>query len=77
MREDVRRWLEATCGACGLLRVLRRRNLQPVWTFIAHVSSLELRERNPNEVTLWHLSNALGVKLRQFFDDERGVRRKG
>jgi transcriptional regulator with XRE-family HTH domain len=34
----------------------------------AYVSGLELGQRNPTIVTLWHLAKALGVKLRLFFD---------
>jgi transcriptional regulator with XRE-family HTH domain len=37
----------------------------------AYVSGLELGERNPTIVTLWHLGQALGVKLRSFFDEEK------
>lgn len=37
----------------------------------AYVSGLELGQRNPTIVTLWHLGKALGVKLRSFFDEER------
>ena len=36
----------------------------------AYVSGLELGQRNPTAVTLWHLSKALGVKLGSFFEDE-------
>jgi transcriptional regulator with XRE-family HTH domain len=36
----------------------------------AYVSGLELGERNPTIVTLWHLSKALRVKFRQLFDDD-------
>lgn len=37
----------------------------------AYVSGLELGQRNPTIVTLWHIGKALGVKLRSFFDEER------
>jgi transcriptional regulator with XRE-family HTH domain len=33
----------------------------------AYVSGLELGQRNPTVVTLWHISKALGVKLNSFF----------
>jgi transcriptional regulator with XRE-family HTH domain len=33
----------------------------------AYVSGLELGQRNPTIVTLWHIAKALGVKLRLFF----------
>jgi transcriptional regulator with XRE-family HTH domain len=32
----------------------------------AYVSGLELGQRNPTIVTLWHIAKALGVKLRLF-----------
>jgi transcriptional regulator with XRE-family HTH domain len=37
----------------------------------AYVSGLELGERNPTVITLWHVAQALGVKLRLFFHEER------
>jgi transcriptional regulator with XRE-family HTH domain len=37
----------------------------------AYVSGLELGQRNPTIVTLWHLAKALGVKLKPFFDEEK------
>ena len=39
-----------------------------------YVSGLELGQRNPTVVTLWHISKALGVRLKAFFD-ERPTRR--
>jgi transcriptional regulator with XRE-family HTH domain len=40
----------------------------------AYVSGLELGQRNPTIVTLWHLAQALQMKLRQLFEEERGAR---
>jgi transcriptional regulator with XRE-family HTH domain len=37
----------------------------------AYVSGLELGQRNPTVVTLWHIGKALGVKLKSFFDGEK------
>jgi transcriptional regulator with XRE-family HTH domain len=37
----------------------------------AYVSGLELGQRNPTVVTLWHVAKALGVKVRLFFDEAR------
>ena len=37
----------------------------------AYVSGLELGQRNPTVVTLWHLAKALGVAMRSFFDERR------
>jgi transcriptional regulator with XRE-family HTH domain len=33
----------------------------------AYVSGLELGQRNPTIVTLWHLSKALGTPIKSFF----------
>ncbi len=41
----------------------------------AYVSGLELGQRNPTVVTLWHIAKALGVKLRLFFDEDKPQRR--
>lgn len=41
----------------------------------AYVSGLELGRRNPTIVTLWHLAQALEVKLWQLFDEEEKARR--
>ncbi len=37
----------------------------------AYVSGLELGQRNPTVVTLWHITKALGVSLKTLFDDEK------
>ena len=36
---------------------------------------LELGQRNPTVLTLWRIAKALGVKPRQFFDEEKPSRR--
>jgi transcriptional regulator with XRE-family HTH domain len=41
----------------------------------AYVSGLELGQRNPTIVTLWHITKALEVTLKAFFDDEKPRRR--
>jgi transcriptional regulator with XRE-family HTH domain len=41
----------------------------------AYVSGLELGQRNPTVVTLWHISKALDVKPGKFFDERRAHRR--
>ena len=41
----------------------------------AYVSGLELGQRNPTIVTLWHTAKALGVKPRLFFDEDKPSRR--
>ena len=37
----------------------------------AYVSGLELGQRNPTILTLWHITKALGVTLKTFFDEEK------
>ena len=41
----------------------------------AYVSGLELGQRNPTIVTLWHIAKALGVKIRLFFSEDKPHRR--
>jgi transcriptional regulator with XRE-family HTH domain len=41
----------------------------------AYVSGLELGQRNPTIVTLWHITKALGVGLQAFFDEDKPRRR--
>ena len=41
----------------------------------AYVSGLELGQRNPTIVTLWHVGQALGVKLVSFFAEGKPPRR--
>ena len=41
----------------------------------AYISGLELGQRNPTVVTLWHLGQALAVKLAAFFQGEKPRRR--
>jgi len=37
----------------------------------AYVSGLELGQRNPTKLTLWHVANALGVKMQALFDERK------
>jgi transcriptional regulator with XRE-family HTH domain len=41
----------------------------------AYVSGLELGQRNPTIVTLWHMTKALGMTLKTVFDEEKPRRR--
>jgi transcriptional regulator with XRE-family HTH domain len=41
----------------------------------AYVSGLELGQRNPTVLTLWHIARALGVKLDAFFEEDKARRR--
>jgi transcriptional regulator with XRE-family HTH domain len=40
----------------------------------AYVSGLELGQRNPTIVTLWHITKALAVKLQALVKEERSRR---
>jgi transcriptional regulator with XRE-family HTH domain len=42
----------------------------------AYISGLELGQRNPTVVTLWHIAKALDVKVGPFFETEKGRRRR-
>ncbi|MDP2355740.1 MAG: helix-turn-helix transcriptional regulator [Beijerinckiaceae bacterium] len=41
----------------------------------AYVSGLELGQRNPTIVTLWHIAKALEVGFQALFDEEKQRRR--
>ncbi|HWY63244.1 MAG TPA: helix-turn-helix transcriptional regulator [Rhizomicrobium sp.] len=40
----------------------------------AYVSGLELGQRNPTIVTLWHIAQALEIQIRAFFDEDKSRR---
>jgi transcriptional regulator with XRE-family HTH domain len=42
----------------------------------AYVSGLELGQRNPTIITLWHVAAAVNVKLKSFFEEEKPQRRR-
>jgi len=42
----------------------------------AYVSGLELGERNPTVITLWHVAQALGSKMDALFKDSARKRNK-
>ena len=74
------KWLlSRSPGAVGPASRLRRRYADAPAAELAermgvdrsYVSGLELGQRNPMIVTLWHIAKALGVKLQPFFDEER------
>jgi transcriptional regulator with XRE-family HTH domain len=76
MSEDVRRMVGRNVrrlrSAAGLSQAALAERLG---VDRAYVSGLELGQRNPTIVTLWHVAQALGVRLRQFFDER--VHRRG
>ena len=42
----------------------------------ADVSGLELGQRNPTILSLWHVAEALGAQLQHFFQEEAKPRRR-
>jgi transcriptional regulator with XRE-family HTH domain len=76
MSEDVRRMVGRNVKRLRVAARLSQAELaERMGVDRAYVSGLELGQRNPTVVTLWHISKALGVRLRSFFDEERPRRR--
>lgn len=70
MSEDVRRLVGNNVRRLRLAAGLSQAELAArMEVDRAYVSGLELGQRNPTIVTLWHVSQALGVKVRAFFDE--------
>ena len=73
MSEDVRRMVGRNVKRLRISAGLSQAELaERMGVDRAYVSGLELGQRNPAIVTLWHVAEALSVKLRLFFD-ERGT----
>jgi len=71
MSEDVRRMVGRNVQRLRIASGLSQAALaERMGVDRAYVSGLELGQRNPTIITLWHVANALGVKLRQFFEEE-------
>jgi transcriptional regulator with XRE-family HTH domain len=76
MSEDVRRMVGRDVRRLRMAAGLSQAELaERMGVDRAYVSGLELGQRNPTVVTLWHIAKALGVKLRPFFDEEKPRRR--
>jgi transcriptional regulator with XRE-family HTH domain len=72
MSEDVRRMVGRNVRRLRIALGLSQAALaERMGVDRAYVSGLELGQRNPTILTLWHIAKALGVKLRQFFDEEK------
>ena len=77
MSEDVRRMVGRNVQRLRIAAGLSQAALaERMGVDRAYVSGLELGQRNQTIVTLWHVSEALGVRLCQFFQDEATPRRK-
>jgi transcriptional regulator with XRE-family HTH domain len=72
MSEDVRRMVGRNVKRLRIAAGLSQAELATrMGVDRAYVSGLELGQRNPTIVTLWHLAQALGVKLKPFFEEKR------
>ena len=72
MSEDVRRMVGRNVQQLRVRAGLSQAGLaERMGVDRAYVSGLELGQRNPTVVTLWHISEALGVKLQSFFREAR------
>ncbi len=76
MSDDVRRLVGRNVKRLRIAASLSQAELaERMGVDRAYVSGLELGQRNPTIVTLWHIAKALGVKIRLFFDEEKPRRR--
>ena len=77
MSEDVGRMVGQECAAAAecAAGLTQAELAERMGVDRAYVSGLELGQRNPTIVTLWHIAKALGVKVRLFFREERPRRR--
>lgn len=76
MSEDVRRMVGRNVKRLRVAAGISQAELaERMGVDRAYVSGLELGQRNPTVVTLWHISKALSVKLKAFFNEEKPPRR--
>ena len=72
MSEDVRRLVGRNVRRLRMAAGLSQAELAArLGVDRAYVSGLELGQRNATIITLWHTAEALGVKVRSFFDEPR------
>jgi transcriptional regulator with XRE-family HTH domain len=76
MSEDVRRMVGRNVRRLRIAAGLSQAQLaERMGVDRAYVSGLELGQRNPTILSLWHLAQALGVKLKAFFVERAQPRR--
>ena len=76
MSEDVRRMVGRNVQRLRIAAGLSQAALaERMGVDRAYVSGLELGQRNPTVVTLWHIAEALGVRLQLSFREEKPRRR--
>lgn len=77
MLEDVRRLVGANVKRLRTAAGLSQAELaERMGVDRAYVSGLELGQRNPTIVTLWHVAKSLGVKIGQFFEEDKPPHRR-
>jgi transcriptional regulator with XRE-family HTH domain len=77
MPEDVRRLVGKNVRRLRLAAGLTQAELSVrMGVDRAYVSGLEIGERNPTIITLWHTAKALGVKVGALFEEPVGRRAK-
>jgi transcriptional regulator with XRE-family HTH domain len=77
MSEDVRRMVGRNVRRLRIVAGLSQAQLAVrMGVDRAYISGLELGQRNPTILTLWHLAQALGVKLVPFFEEKASPRRR-
>jgi len=77
MSDDVRRMVGRNLKRLRIAADLSQAELaERMGVDRAYVSGLELGQRNPTVVTLWHTAKALGVQIRSFFEEEKPPRRR-
>jgi transcriptional regulator with XRE-family HTH domain len=70
MLEDVRRLVGGNVRRLRTAARLTQAQLaEKMGVDRAYVSALEIGGRNPTIITLWHLSQALGIKIARLFDE--------
>jgi transcriptional regulator with XRE-family HTH domain len=72
MSEDVRRMVARNVRRLRIAAGLSQAALaERMGADRAYVSGLELGQRNPTILTLWHIAKALDVKLSLFFKEQQ------
>lgn len=75
MSEDVRRLVGRNVKRLRIAARLSQAELsERMGVDRAYVSGLELGQRNPTIISLWHVAQALGVKIKLFFDEKAASR---
>jgi transcriptional regulator with XRE-family HTH domain len=68
MPQDVRRLVGGNVRRLRTIAGLTQAKLaEKMGVDRAYISALELGERNPTIITLWHVSQALGVRIARLF----------